>query len=265
MNRDKKCKVTIYDEERVKIQFNNFNPFKNRDSWVMPTKIKNIEYPYMTKKQYIKQLKQARKKCANLKLNPNKCVFLTLTTQELFEWADIKVKFDSFIRCAKRTFGKLYYIRVFESSKNETHLHIHLIIMFESEKPKDFNEQWVINHWKYGIIDFQRVVEPYGILDYITNYKTNNISNQNSYYTKFPQFVKILTRSLDFPQAHSITIDTTIKGAYELLEHYNNKNKNKNGNDLFCYNDGHYYIDYETGEYNYCLDNQYYHNTYHEE
>lgn len=92
----------------------------------------------MTTKQYKAQLKQGRKKCINLQLIANKCIFLTLTTMELFCWEQIKVKFDSFIRCVKRNFGKIYFIRTFESFEKSAHLHIHLIIMFDKERPDNF-------------------------------------------------------------------------------------------------------------------------------
>ena len=137
--------------------------------------------------------------------------------------------------------------------------------MFENEKPINFTEQWVQDHWKHGFTDFQYVVEPYGILDYITNYKKSNVHLEVNHFTKFPQFVKIITRSLDFPQSSSVTINTNKQGVNELLNYYNAKCKKQNGKDLYCYNDGHYYIDYDTCEYNYCLDNQYFHNPLQEE
>ena len=260
-------KVTIYDNERLRVQYNTYNPFENRTilNFVQPPKIRNYKWPYMTTKQYARQLKQGKKKCANLKLQADKCVFLTLTTKELFCWEQIKVKFNSFIRSVKRNFGKIYFVRAFESFEKEIHYHIHLIIMFENEKPINFTEQWVQDHWKHGFSDFQYVIEPYGILDYITNYKKSNIHLEANHFTKFPQFVKIVTRSLDFPKSNTVIVNTNENGVKDLLKHYNRKCKKQTGQDLFCYNDGHYYIDYDTGEYAYCLDNQYYHKPFIEE
>ena len=45
------------------------------------------------------------------------------------------------MRSVKRNFGKIYFIRAFESFEKETHFHIHLIIMFENKKPINFTKQ----------------------------------------------------------------------------------------------------------------------------
>lgn len=262
-NIERTYRVTIFDDERLRVQYNTYNPFENRTvvNYLPPVKIRNEKYPYMTTKQYAKQLRQWRKKCSKLKLTADKCVFLTLTTQNIYSWEVIKIKFNSFIRSIKRNFGKIYFIRAFESFENEAHYHIHLIIMFENEKPKNFTKQWVNKHWKHGITDFKHTIEPYGILDYITNYKLNNVYYEGK-YTKFPQFVNIITKSRDFPESKATIIETDAIGVEKLLSHYNEKCKNETGQDLYCYNDGHYYIDFDTGEYNYCLDNQYFHKSF---
>ncbi len=45
------------------------------------------------------------------------------------------------MKCVKRHFGKFHYVRVIESHKKETHYHIHIIFMFEKEKPIDMTEE----------------------------------------------------------------------------------------------------------------------------
>lgn len=258
---NKQYKITTYDNTRARVQINTYNPYEHRTilNIIPPLKVRNFKYPYLTRKQYIKQLKKNKKKLTELKLDANKCCFLTLTTKQLFYWEQIKVKFDSFMRSIKRNFDKTYYIRAIESHENETHFHIHLILMFKNGIPKNFNQLWVKNHWKHGFNDFQKVIEPYGIIDYITNFKEENLNPKNNNYTKFPQFIKVVTRSNDFPLSNKIEIITDYNGLCEHINNLNTKCKQETGQDLFCYNDGHYFVDEETGEYDYCLDNQYYH------
>ena len=259
-NKYREAKVFIYDNERMRIQYNLYNPFEERIMWAYPPpKIRNYINPYMTTKQYVAVLRENRKQLFKLKFDESKCLFLTLTTKDIISWNDIKVKFQSFMRCVKRTFGKFHYVRVIESHEKETHYHLHIIFKFEKDKPIAMTKDWVNQHWKYGISDYQFATEPYGVLDYITLFKQSNINPENKHFTKFPQFVKLFTRSLKFPQAEEFEIETTIAGAKDLLDDLNEKCRQKTGQDLYCFNDGHYYIDYETGEYAYCLDKQFYH------
>lgn len=71
----------MFDNNRILIQ-KNYNYFfgakiKNR---VLPTKKRNLDNPFITTKKYINILKRNRKKLYGLDIDPNKCVYLTLTT-----------------------------------------------------------------------------------------------------------------------------------------------------------------------------------------
>jgi hypothetical protein len=84
---DRQYKITTYDDERIKIQFNTFNPFKERTiiNMVPPTKKINIKNPYMSRTQYTRTLRKNRKILFDLKLDYERCLFLTLTTSEFFD------------------------------------------------------------------------------------------------------------------------------------------------------------------------------------
>ncbi len=161
--------------------------------------------------------------------------------------------------CIKRNFGKCFYIRAIESFEDNIHFHIHLILMFKNEIPKNFTKTWVKKSWKQGFIDFQIATEPYGVIDYITQPKTENINPDNPTYTKLPQFVQIISNSKDFPISNKHEITTNKQGVCDILDKANKDSIKETGNNLYCFSDKHKFIDRNTGEIITCIDKQYFH------
>ena len=164
-----------------------------------------------------------------------------------------------FMLCIKRHFGQYHYIRALESHSNGIHYHVHLIIMFANKLPNNFNYSWVQKHWKHGFFDFKQVTEPYGIIDYITQPKKENINPDNPRFTKLPQFVQIISTSSNFPIANKQEIITTKQGASNFIEQINQSYAQQYGQNLYCYSDKHQYIN-KTGKLVTCTDNRYFHN-----
>ena len=258
--KEKKYKVTIYNNDRLIVQ-RNYDHFKGAKvkNRVLPTKTRNKENPFITTKNYQKALKQFRNKLYTFDLVPSKCVFLTLTTTNNMLWPDLKSKFQSFILSIKRNFGKCFYIRAIESHNKDQHFHIHLTIMFENTIPKNFTRAWVNKHWNIGFIDFQYAYDTTGIIDYLTMFKGENRNNEDSTYTKLPQFVQIISYSKNFPIADKQEITTDKQGVCKIIQKANNDSIKETGQDLYNFSDKHKFIDQNTGEIITCIDKQYYH------
>ena len=81
----KNIKITTYkNENKVKVEYHaNYQPYKYKSKIKNCTmsKIKNIEYPFMTLAQYIKTLNRKRIELNDLFLKEENCISLTLTSQ----------------------------------------------------------------------------------------------------------------------------------------------------------------------------------------
>ena len=252
-------KVTIYDNNRIKIQYNRYNPFEERASLYIPTeRVHHYDMPYMTTKQYKRTLRKKRKELFEYKLDPNKCIFLTLTTTQSCLWTEILGKFKVFMRTLRRNFKDVKYIRTIESFGAEQYFHIHTIIIFDKEIPKTFNKDWIKKHWE-GIFDFQNVVDPYALTEYFTLFKEQNILQENEYYTKYPEYVKIITNSRNLPISYKKEFEIDKKDLPKFYQKFEDNFKSKYNKEPYCFSDGHYYIDQDTGEFNYDLDKEFIH------
>ena len=68
------------------IKKNKYNPLDNRTSIYMPIKkIRNLENPYMTIRQYKSTLRRKQKELYNYDIDPSKCLYLTLTTPTAYD------------------------------------------------------------------------------------------------------------------------------------------------------------------------------------
>ena len=258
--KEREYKVTLF-RDRMKIQYNIKNVFKSAKvkNRVLPTKKRDKENPYMTTQQYTKTLKKFKNKLYDLDIQANKSVYITLTTSSISLWNDLKSRFQALILCLKRNFGKIYYIRAIESHDKDNHFHIHMIVMFENEIPTNLNKEWIEKHWKQGFVDYKNVSEPYGIIDYMTTFKSENINPTNDKYTKLPQFVQVISHSVDFPKSEKKEIITTKNEMSEIVDSFKEYCFEETGKQAYVYSDGHKYIDKDTGEIIYCLDRQYLH------
>ena len=259
-SKERECKVALYnDRVTVQLNVNNALTLANVKNRVLPTKKRDAEFPYMTKIQYRKAIKKDRNKLYDLDIQAYKSIYITLTTSAACSWNDMVRKFQNFILCLKRHFGKVYYIRAIETHEKGKRFHIHTIIMFENGIPTEINKKWIKKHWKQKVVDYQKVIEPYGIIEYMTIFKDNNINPKNGKYTKLPQFVQVISHSEDFPESEKKEMITTKTEMTKIVDSFNEYCLNETGNKAYVFTDGHMYRDKNTGEIKYSLDRLYLH------
>lgn len=261
----KNIKITTYkNENKVKVEYHaNYQPYKYKSKIKNCTmsKIKNIEYPFMTLAQYIKTLNRKRIELNDLFLKEENCISLTLTSQNCCTWKKLNSMFSVFMRTIKRNFANTKYIRAFEPHEKSNRFHVHLLLIFENTVPTTMNELWVSKHWKHGRIDFKPTWDTNGFIDYITCAKNKNVINPvnaDIVYTKFPQWVKVISCSQNIPKScvDSVKYVTETKLKQLRQEFINN---HPIDHKPFLKKCRHKFINKETGEIIDCLDREFWH------
>jgi len=248
------------------IKKNKYNPLNNRTSLYMPIKkIRNLENPYMTIRQYKSTLRRKQKELYNYDIDPSKCLYLTLTTPTAYDWVSLNKKFKCFIRTIDRNFKNTKYIRgieLFESA--EPYFHIHLLLIFNESIPTKLTAKWISKYWN-GITKLKTLDDYYSFVDYITLFDTNAIKDKDTkpknelVYTKFPQWVKIISNSRNLPQIKKFQYEDDQQGINKLYEEFNKKHIEQYNKECFRNINKHYYIDMKTGEYCEVIDKEYLH------
>lgn len=251
-------KVISYNNgERFMIGYNNFNPYQNK-TIIPSTPRRLIKNQTMTKKQYVRMLREKHAQYYEFDLKPEKCKYLTLTTSKPMGWQELLNHFRLFYRNVCRNFGHVEYIRAVETFKQDLHYHIHILFIFNSEIPKEFDMKWVCKHWKWGSqIDLQDCNDPYGIIDYITLYKVNSLNENKEDETKFPLYARLITCSQGIPKSTKTQYYATINEVQNLYNAF--KNNQLKGNYNFEFIQSHFYIDYFSGEIKQCIDKLFWH------
>lgn len=261
----KRIKVTTYkNENKVKVEYHtNYQPYKYKSKLINRTipKVKNQKYPFMTLAQYIKTLNRKRIELNDLFLKEENCTSLTLTTKNCYTWQELNSMFLVFMRTIKRNFPNTKYIRAFEPHEKSYYFHIHLLLVFENKVPKQFNKKWVSKHWEYGRIDFKHTWDTCGFIDYITCAEKRNVINPlntDIVYTKFPQWVKVISSSRDMPKSCIENVKYVTETELKQLrqEFINN---HPIDHKPFLKKCRHKFINKETGEIIDCLDREFWH------
>lgn len=251
-----KYKVTFYkNENKIKVDYHEFNKFKNRvKPYVSVNRVLSKETWAMTLYQYLATLKRKRKLLHELYLPKDQCVFLTLTTEYPMLYDEIHSLFRLFMRNVNRYFPHTKYIRAIELFEKGIYFHLHILLIFENKVPDKMDEEWIAKHWKHGEFDFQRTCDPYGVIDYITQVKKEKTMIENSNRnTKFPKWIKLITCSQNIPKS---PVEGVVYLNKEELDKLRKQFKQTNS---FVYVDKHFYIDTQTGEYKECIDHEYWH------
>ena len=245
---DKRNVVYVY-ENRIVIKLHDYNP---RNDWrfienlpPVPQRIRNDEFPFITIKQYIRQMKRSRKKLYNFVLDENKCKFITLSTRDEIDWDSFKYEIEKFRSNLKYKYGAYEYICAVECfCKGMNRYHAHLILIFPNERPS-FERDWLKDHWKLGYVHVENSWKnkTYGLVEYITL-----IDKENKGFTKFPQFARLITTSLKIKKDFNYKMYWT----KEQLESFILEVKKCGGNIFY---DGHYFTKDK-----YCLDTIFIHN-----
>ncbi len=79
----------------------------------------------------------------------------------------------------------------------------------------------------------------------------------NKYYTKFPQFIKIITHSQDFPMSRKTEILAKEQDKHKIINQINNECFEETGQNLHYFSDGHVY--YNLYGPKYCIDKEFFH------
>ena len=190
-----KYKTIIIDNERIIISTHATNPFESRETLSNGGR-KPLDYENMTIANYKRALRRYAEKLYCCSIDGTKCKYLTLTLDKAMSWDTLNEKTKIFIECIRRYFGRdVDYIRAIEMQKSDK-LHVHLIIIFPNEVPNNFRD-WVKQHWKYGVFRMKKVYEPYGLIDYFTQFDKNCIKDLEQGITLFPANAKLITTSFN--------------------------------------------------------------------
>jgi len=293
---NKKYKVLTFKDGRRIVRMHDFQfpkPLDKLDKEILE-KIKELdeekkllsenietEKPqgYMSTRNHNKTLK---KHCKDLwcRSYPNHYYFITLTTAEPKTFDELNQMFFTLMQAIRRSSKQsVQYVRVIEPPRKENDTtisrnHIHAILEFFNTQ-KEFNKKWLKKYWEHGIVDFKKVYDIYGVIEYITSIKPieykEAIHSVNSNFdgsfdeyqrrknkpklivwenfypakTTIPNFTRIITQSRRFGVKEKYKTELL---SYEqitaLLEQAKKENK-------FVRKDGHYYSG------GYCMDRVY--------
>lgn len=263
MNNENLYTITEYGNGKAYMikKIRNNNPFKNRTSVYKPVKRKrNFENPYMTIKQYSDTLSRKQKELYNYDIDPKKCLYITLTTLSKYDWVTINNKFNALKKSLMRNFRDTKYIRGIELFKSDKpHYHIHLLLIFSDSIPTNFNKAWLKRHWK-GRSQIKPVNDYYAFVDYITLFDENAVKDKNDpIYTKFPQYVKIITNSTGIPKIDIKEYEYNQQGIDNLYKDFNDKHNLTQGKNCFVNTKKHFYTNQITGEVIQVIDREFWH------
>ena len=250
-------KVRIYSDNRFTVYLHSFNPFSVRQGpYPKRSQIKAVfDGSYMPAKDYVKLLKSAHKKFWDRQFPQNKSVFITLTTRDCLPYHRLNNEFRRFLVYVKRSFGKAEYLRAIERHAKADHFHIHAILQFNG-LPKTLTSKTVERLWGLGGCKVQKVYDIYGVIQYVTKYKKQNLLKEYSYFSCFPKGAKVISSSQHFGVPYKSNEYRDIKITSEhlafLLNYHLKASDSENGK--FVRLDGHNYFNKSNCEIEYCLD-----------
>lgn len=194
--------ATIFENGSVLFKRkNNINNFANaikKENWIR--KLINEEFPYLSRKLYIKTLNRFFYKLSKLKIDAEHSVFLTLETANTMTFDEINKQFTLFAKNFKYKYNSNGYIKCVGCYKDGfDRFHIHSIFTFDGKIPT-LNREWLKNHWKFGHIHIEYTWKKKedGVLGYICKDDKNCLQEDNKQFTKYPQFAKFITTSHNF-------------------------------------------------------------------
>ena len=203
------------------------------------TRHRVIQNGFMTSKDYAKTLKRKADFLHRCNFDNTNCKFLTLNTKNPIKIDVLIEEFKIFTSALRRKFGNFEYIRALECyRKGADKYHIHAILVFEGRNPQ-IAKKALTGLWTFGDIHIEDVVqnEVYNVVQYITNFKENNLQIDQKSLTKFPKGCKIISTSRGIrPNESKSTIEIDRKLLSYLIDAANK-------NDVKMNTKGHYYGD----------------------
>ena len=210
---------------------------------------------------YSRGLRKIERFLSPVLLEKNKCLFVTLTTSNIFSVKQLNRCFEKFIAALRRLESCISYIKAIDAHKRDVRYHLHIIFQFPNGIPKvngrQIHKEWFVKHWKHCSprnINVKKTRTPYGALDYILNPKEENVidyekSTEDTVVVKFGAYTRIITwgKNLVFEQPIEV-IECGIEESFDILNSQYDKLKEINGVEPFkrCVYSN--WIDTETGE-----------------
>ena len=213
---------------------------------------KKIRSDYISRLQLTRTLNKYKIRLMKLDLNDKKTVMITLTLDpsKNIKLRDFKRYIVNFIKILHKYFNDFIYIRRIESNKCEYLFHVHIVLCFDNEIPKQLTNEWVKSKWKYGEqVNVSQFDSPWNAIGYITKFNEYEINKYDKNNTKYPSFMKVLTYSHDIPKSQNI------KQYYLNKEDMKQEIKILQESDMNKYVQCHKYIDKNTGECKETVDN----------
>lgn len=151
----------------------------------------------MSTDNYRATLERKREFFHRCEFEHTKCKFMTLNTQGEISIEELNYTLKKFLGKLEYEYGKFEYVRALECyEKGINRYHYHLILVYDKPCPK-IDLKWLKKHWVLGNVNIKNLIfkKEYGVLNYITTFKKNNIQDNNKQLTKFPKGCKIITCS----------------------------------------------------------------------
>lgn len=219
----KPLKLTYYTDGNIEIT-RDFTPFHNRKVF---KRVLTSGYKYtasrLSRRNYIRQYKNFFARIKHRNIDPEKCLFVTLTSAEPITPKAILKRFETFIKTLRNHYGQVGYARCVEFHEDHLRCHIHVLLLFE--KREYISNSGLERVWKIGICHISNfnekdlinlgkqklVFDAIGALNYMSIYKQNNVEKQlakdyktgkiyeiESRYTYFPKKFRIFAMSRNF-------------------------------------------------------------------
>lgn len=210
---------------------------------------------------YCRGLRKTERFLSSVLLEKNKCLFVTLTTTNIFSEKRLNRCFEKLIAALRRLDSSISYIKAIDAHETDVRYHLHIIFQFPNGIPKvkgkQIHKEWFVKHWKHCSprnINVKKTRTPYGALDYILNPKEENVvdyakSTEDTIVVKFGAYARIITcgKNLVFEEPIEV-IECGIEESFDILNAQYNKLTEINGVEPFkrCVYSN--WIDTETGE-----------------
>ncbi len=173
------------------------------------SRVRNVETPYITTKQYESTLYRIEQKLINVDLVNHDYKVLMLPTDTEMDYFDFQAEVKKFIASFRYEYKDVEYINAIECYETGfNRYHSHLLVIFKGKAPV-LSLNWLKDHWKFGKITIRNVreFEESDPIRYFTKFKDNNLQLDKKELTKFPQFAKFISTSRNLPMANVVSAE----------------------------------------------------------
>lgn len=253
-------KIIEYENDRIKLELHP-KPVSTQTKRTKHISRKRNKSIVKSKRNYVKSCKATYDKVFAYKLEDERCVSFTLTTNEKIDNLKFVLnKYENFLRNVHKHFKDIAVARALESSKND-YVHIHVLIQLKNvSDTKKLTKNFIKKYWQIGAIYLSKKnLYAIGFLDYICKINDKDINDYDKKSSKFPSGVHIFSvKGFENNNFKSKDSDKNWKAFIE--EKKEEIKKNYPGERLFVKYCGHIFCsDSIKKEFRYCLDKVYLH------